>query len=139
MFEIIGMAVVAWLGYHVIKITFRSWNTVRRMKIGEEARRIALEEMGLPSGYYNFMVLNKIDIVKFNAQILQHSFPQYEKTPWPRYIALSVLDFFIKDCKKWGEEDPEITNRFYDLDVGSDHIGLFGGMTTTQVMEEYAK
>lgn len=67
MFEVIGIAVVAWFAFLIIRGILRAKKGSTSTEFGLEARRIATQELFVPDQYYNYITTNHMDDLKQQA------------------------------------------------------------------------
>lgn len=129
MFEFIGMVVVAWIIYMLIKAFFRGNSTVRShelgtasQEIGIEARYIAVKELGVPEAYYNYSVTTSMDKVKNGALEMKELRESHKNFSWPRLIAWTVYGGFRFECERYQNGNQISKNRLDQLGIPSQII-----------------
>lgn len=122
MFEVIGVLVVIWIGYSILKGVFRGMSKSRSQEFGMEARRICTTELGVPNSYYNYMVVNKIDAVKNSALSLRDNDEEFKRTSWPRLLALVIYAEYHQDCEQWRYGNPLKEQLFQSIGISSQEI-----------------
>lgn len=122
MFELIGMLVVAWFLFVVVKGYFSAKSRVRSMGIGQEMRAIAISELGVPVAYYNYAVLHHMDEIKKAALVLKERSDGYESLSWPRQMAWAVYNGYRFDCVQYESGNPLSAGLFEDLSISSGTI-----------------
>ena len=121
-FEFIGMAVVAWILYLLIKSFLRAKSTTRSNEIGKEARHIATTTLGVPIAYYNHSVATAMDEVKAAALHLKNTSDRHKHFSWPRLIAWSIYFGFRHECEQYQNGNPMCQSRFDRLAIPSDVV-----------------
>ena len=122
MFEIIGIAVVAWIVFFLVRSLLRAKKGSSSTEFGLEARRIATQELFVPDQYYNYMTIGHMDALKQQALVLREKSIEYKRTSWPRLLALSVYTWFHNDCQKFHNDDPSRVQLFRQLHIEPDVI-----------------
>lgn len=112
MFELIGIVVVCWIGFKVLRGFFRGASTVRGQEYGKEARHIATRDLEVPDSYYNYIVTNKIEALKNAADMLRERDDDFKGCSWPRVLALVIYGEFHQDCEQWKYGNP-ITEQLF--------------------------
>jgi hypothetical protein len=105
MFEVIGILVVAWIGYSILRGILRGMSTARSQEFGKEARRISTVELCVPNSYYNHMVTTKMEAIKDTALHLRDNYEDFKGCSWPRLLALTIYGEYHQECEKW-QYDP---------------------------------
>lgn len=105
MFEFIGVALVLWIAFCVLRGIFRAMSRGRSAEFGVEARRIAVVELDVPETYFNYMVSSKMDAIRATADKLGEV-DQYKRASWPRKLALVIYGEFHKDCEQSERGNP---------------------------------
>lgn len=122
MFEVIGIVVVGWIVFSIIKGIFRGRSIARSQEYGKEAKHIATKDLGVPPNYYRYMVLNNMDAVRNTANHLPQHDSAFKRTSWPRRLALTIYGDFRQDCEQWHAGNPVTHDLFQDLGIHSDEI-----------------
>lgn len=122
MLEFIGIVVVCWIGFSIIKGIFRASSTVRSQEFGKEARHIATRELKVPDSYYSHLTINNIEAIKNSALILQNQEDAFRHCSWPRLLALVVYGEFHKDCQQWKLGNPITDQLFSRLGITNDQV-----------------
>ena len=144
MFEFIGMAVVAWIAFLIIKGILRSkTNSSGKInststEFGLEARRIATQELFIPNQYYNFITTNHMESLKQQALVLRENSAEFKKTSWPRLLALSFYTWFYNDCMKFHNDDPSRVQLFRQLKIEPGVIATTLMQDLTEVLSAHA-
>ena len=86
MVEFIIFVIIIWV---VIKITSAKKNIENSQDIGKEVKHIAINELGVPEKIYFQLVLNHMDLLKYEALILQQD-PEYSDYSWSRALAYAI-------------------------------------------------
>lgn len=113
MFEFIGMLVVLWVGFVLVRAVYRACSTVSSQDHGVEAKRIAVFELGVPHEYFLFQVQFYMDEVKAAAMGLKDCGGGYSKCSWPRLMAVSIYMNFHMDCLRINQSGSN-----WDLSLG---------------------
>lgn len=125
MFEFIGVLVVIWIGYSVLRGIFRAakgTSTSSSREFGMEARRICTVELGAPNSYYNYMVTNKIDAIKNAALGLRDNDEEFKRCSWPRLLALVIYAEYHQDCEQWRFGNPLKEQLFQLINISPQEI-----------------
>lgn len=122
MFEVIGILVVVWLGFSVLRGISRGMSTVRSQEFGKEARRISTVELGVPSSYYNHMVTTKMDAIKNTALHLLDNDDDFKGCSWPRILALVIYGEYHQDCEQWQLGNPLREQLFQTIGISHQEI-----------------
>jgi hypothetical protein len=138
MFEFIGIAVVAWVGYSIIVGLIRAKKSSSSVEYGLEARRIATQELFVPNQYYNYMTTNHIEDLKRQALVLRENSPQFKRTSWPRLLALGLFAWFHRDCSKFHNDDESRIQLFRQLQIEPGVIATTLMQDLTQVLDSHA-
>lgn len=117
MFEFIGMVVVAWIIYMLIKAFFHGNSTVRSHELGTEARYIAVKELGVPEAYYNYSVTTSMDKVKNGAIEMKELRESHKNFSWPRLIAWTIYGGFRFECERYQNGNQISKNRLDQLGI----------------------
>ena len=115
MFEVIGMAVVAWFAFSIIRGLLRAKQRSSSAEFGLEARRIATQELFIPNEYYNYITTSHMEDLKQQALVLRENSSEFKRTSWPRLLALSLYIWFHND-------DPSRLQLFRQLHIEPDVI-----------------
>lgn len=122
MFEIIGIIVVCWIVFKILKALISATSTVRSKEFGKEARHIATNTLKVPESYYNYMIINKMDLIKRTAEILPTHDEGFKNTSWPRLLALTIYGEFHQDCDQWQRGNPIKDQIFTSIGITPDMI-----------------
>ena len=122
MFEVIGMAVVAWFAFSIIRGLLRAKQRSSSAEFGLEARRIATQELFIPNEYYNYITTSHMEDLKQQALVLRENSSEFKRTSWPRLPALSLYIWFHNDCSKFHNDDPSRLQLFRQLHIEPDVI-----------------
>lgn len=122
MFEVIGILVVCWIGFSLLKGFLRAGSTVRSQEYGKEDRRIAVRELNVPEVYYNHLTISNIEAVKSTATKLRDTDGDFTHLSWPRLLSLVVYGEFHKDCEQWQAGNPIPEQLFIRLGITPDVI-----------------
>lgn len=122
MFEFIGILFAIWIGYCILRALFRASSRSSSNEFGMEARRISVAELGVPSSYYNHMVVNNIDAIKNSALLLRDTNEDFSKSSWPRLLALVIYGEFHQDCEQWQFGNPIKEQLFHTIGVSSEEL-----------------
>ena len=122
MFEVIGISVVAWFAFSIIRGLLGAKQSSSSAEFGLEARRIATQELFIPNQYYNYITTNHMDDLKQQALVLRENSSEFKRTSWPRLLALSLYTWFHNDCRKFHNDDPSRLQLFRQLHIESDVI-----------------
>lgn len=122
MFEVIGIAVVCWIVFVLIRGFFRASSKVRSKEYGTEARHIAVRQLGVPEQYHNHMTTTKIEAIKNTAILLRDSEDEFKRCSWPRLLSLVIYGEFHKDCEQWQLGNPISEQLFIRLRITSEMI-----------------
>ncbi len=60
-----------------------------------ETRRLATNELGVPSNYVNYLTNKQIDEIKNKALYLKNSNSIFKEVEWPRLMATSIYLFLV--------------------------------------------
>lgn len=93
-------------------------------EFGKEARHIAEKELGVPSSYYNHMVLNNMAGVKETAVHLRDNDNDFRNSSWPRLLALVIYGEFHQDCEQWHYGIPIAEQLFTSIGVAPEIIAI---------------
>lgn len=138
MFEFIGIAFVCWLIFAFIRGIMRAKGTSTSKEYGLETRRIATQEMFIPNQYYNFIVTNHMDDLKKQALVLKDNGGKYEKTSWPRLLALGMLCWFHRDCLKFHNGDQSRIQLFRQINIEPHDIATMLMEDINTLLERHA-
>lgn len=138
MFEFIGIAVVAWVAFSIVRGILRAKKGSASTEYGLEARRIATQELFVPSQYYNYVTTNHMDDLKQQALVLRDNSSEFKRTSWPRLLALSVFTWFHRDCSKFHNDDPSRVQLFRQLQIEPSVIATTLMQDLTQVLSSHA-
>lgn len=123
MFELIGILVVAWVGFIVVRNLLRGFSTVRSQEIGEMALHCATRDLEVPEAYYRHECRQHMEAIKQGALLLRGSKGgHFKKVRWPRLLALVVYDKYHRDCHKFEDGDPWIIAHFIELGLTSEDV-----------------
>lgn len=122
MFEFIGILFVMWISYCVLRGFFRGASRSSSQEFGMEARRICMTELGIPSSYYNHMVVNNIDAIKNSALLLRDTDEDFKRSSWPRLLALIIYGEYHQDCEQWRLGNPIKEQLFQTIRVSPEEI-----------------
>lgn len=122
MFEFIGIVVVAWIGFAVLRGVFRASSTVRSQEYGKEAKYIAINELGVPLKYYHHAVINDMDRVKEAALVLKEQSENHKDFSWPRLLAWTIYAGFRNDCEQYQRGNPISQQKLEDMMISPDQI-----------------
>lgn len=111
-----------WVGYSILNGVFTGVSRSRSREFGIEARRICMIELGVPSSYYNYMVVNKIDAIKNAALNLRNNDEDFRRCSWPRLLALVIYAEYHQDCEQWRYGNPIKEQFFQSIRISSDEI-----------------
>lgn len=84
MFEVIGIAVLVWFAFSIIRGLLRAKQRSSSAEFGLEARRIATQELFIPNQYYNYITTSHMDDFKQQALVLRENYSEFKRTSWPR-------------------------------------------------------
>jgi hypothetical protein len=122
MFEFIGIVVVLWIVYIIIKALFTGKSMARGKKFGKEARYIAINELNVPVEYYNSAVINDIEEVKKAALQLKEQSDDHKNFSWPRLLAWTIYGSFRHTCEQYQLGNPVSQSELENLSISSDVI-----------------
>jgi len=122
MFELIGIIVVCWFGYLILRAIFRTFIVGRSQEFGKEARRISIIELGVPSSYYNHMVTNNMDVIKNTALELRDNHDDFKGCSWPRLLALVIYYEYHQDCEQWQYGNPIREQLFITIGISPQEV-----------------
>ena len=100
MFQVIGLLIVAWICWVVLKGILKGMsmatNSERNIEFAKETRYIAIEELGIPIDYYNQTILNreKWDYIRYYAETLK----KYGNSPEAILIKSDIYEIDINKC-----------------------------------------
>lgn len=117
MFEFIGIVVVLWIVYSILKGVFRGASRSRSREFGAEARYIATKSLMVPESYFNYKTINDIEGLKDLALNLREIKYKGRGPSWPRLLAFAVYIEFQHDCMRWRKGSPVIEKLFSMLNV----------------------
>lgn len=120
MLEFIGMVVVVWIVYSLIKGFFQAKSVIRSQEFGKEAKYIAVNELGVPEVYFTYSVVNHIDLVKKSALEIKEKCAGQHDLSWSRSIAWAVYCGFRNECDRYEAGNPN--NKLNKLGVPPDVI-----------------
>lgn len=138
MFEVIGIAVVAWVAFSIIRAILRTKRGSASAEFGLEVRRIATQELFIPNQYYNYITTNHMDDLKQQALVLRDNSSEFKRTSWPRLLALSLFTWFYNDCRKFHNDERSRVQLFRQLKIEPDVIATTLMQDSTQVMSAHA-
>lgn len=136
MFEFIGIAVVAWVVFSIIQSVIKAKGSQTSKEYGLEARRIANNELGVPTSYYNFITLNHMENVKETALMLQEK-EDTKNTSWPRLLALSIYAFFYLDCKEFLNDNKTKQILLFDLKITPEVIAEIASQDPNEICKKH--
>lgn len=134
MLELIGLVVVLWIGFVVLRGVLRGASRARSAEFEKEASRIAIKSLGVPQSYHHYVVQNKMDGIRSAAQYLPDHDENFKNSSWPRLIALVVYGEFHQDCEQWQSGNPISDQVFRDLNITNDVIAKELSRNPTQVL-----
>ncbi|MGD9700439.1 hypothetical protein [Acinetobacter sp.] len=120
MLEFIGFMALCFVGYKVLKFFIVKNNHLNSFKYGMETRYFAVNELNIPTSYFNYVTLNKIEDIKRIALSLQKTL--YPHATWPCLLAISIYMYFYDDLKKNNniinelKIDPDLIKEVLQLD-----------------------
>ena len=124
MLEFIGFITLCFFGYKILILFLRKKNAVSNSESGFEIRNFSIDELGVPSNYFNYITSSKIEDIKKKALYLKEN--NFKDSSWPMLMAISIYLFFYEDCKKTEYEsnavmdflkiDPTIIKKELELD-----------------------
>lgn len=132
MVEFIGMAVLAWIVFSIIRGVARAKVSQTSKEYGREARRIATIELGVPDSFYNYITINHMGSIKETALRLQ-AIKETKNTSWPRLIALSIYAFFHLECKAFLNDDKVKQKFLFDLKITAEVIAEIASQDPSEV------
>lgn len=81
-----------------------------------------MTELGIPSSYYNHMVVNNIDAIKNSALLLRDTDEDFKRSSWPRLLALIIYGEYHQDCEQWRLGNPIKEQLFRTIRVSPEEI-----------------
>lgn len=136
MFEFIGIAVVVWVIFSIIRGVIRAKGSRTSKEYGLEARRIATNELGVPTSFYNFITLNHMENVKETALMLREK-EDTKNTSWPRLLALSIYAFFYLDCKEFLNDNKTKQKLLFDLKITPEVIAEIASQDPAEIRKNH--
>lgn len=122
MLEIIGIIVVSWIAFSVLKGFLRAKSIARGQEYGKEARRIALIELKVPQSYYTYLVTTQMESIRMSADVLPEHDAAFKNSSWPRRLALIIYGEFHKDCEQWRYGNPVTEQLFISIGITNEEI-----------------
>lgn len=116
-FEIIGIIVVCWIGFNILKVFFKVSSTVRSQEYEKETHHIVINELNTPDVYYSYLTTTNINGVKKAAKLLRNTNDEFKHISWSRLLAIVIYGEFHKDCTQWHLGNPTSQQLFYSLGV----------------------
>lgn len=98
MLEFIGFITLCFFGYKILILFLRKKNAVSNSESGFEIRNFSIDELGVPSNYFNYITSSKIEDIKKKALYLKEN--NFKDSSWPMLMAISIYLFFMKTVKK---------------------------------------
>lgn len=137
MFEFIGIAVVCWFAFKIVMAFVKAKGTVSSKEYGLETRRIATQELLVPSSYYNFLTTNHMESVKETAIMIREK-DECKNTSWPRLMALAIYAFFYLDCNEVIKGDFDKTTLFSKLKIEPEITVEIAMQNPTEIRTKYS-
>jgi len=101
----IGFLTVCFFIFVLIKAFLKKKPSSQSVEYGVETRRLAINELDVPSSYFNYLTNKQIDEIKNKAIYLKDSNSIFKEADWPRLMATSIYLFFAKDCESENLKD----------------------------------
>lgn len=105
MLSFIGFLTVCFFIFVLIKAVLKKKPSSQSVEYGIETRRLAINELEVPSSYFNYLTNKQIDEIKNKAIYLKDSNSIFKESDWPRLMATSIYLFFAKDCESENLKD----------------------------------
>ncbi|MDH1859923.1 MULTISPECIES: hypothetical protein [Acinetobacter] len=112
MLSFIGFLTVSFFIFVLIKALLNKKPSSQSVEYATETRRLATNELGVPSNYVNYLTNKQIDEIKNKALYLKNSNSIFKEVEWPRLMATSIYLFFAKDCES---ENLKKSNSVFNL------------------------
>jgi len=113
MFKVIGVIIVIWIVWSLVKAKMKIANSGQNLKIAAETRNIAINELGVPQDYYNKTIQDKIKwkYVRDYANFLRKNGNNSEavllksdirninisECSWARLLAFGLVDLYTAE------------------------------------------
>ncbi|EPV8022819.1 hypothetical protein ACWAMJ_003660 [Acinetobacter baumannii] len=99
------------IGLGLLFLFFKAKSQVRSSEFGKEARHIAINELGVHPGYFNYCVQNDIENIKEAALDIKKMSSFYASQSWPRLLAWTIYGGYKHNCHNaYFKEDPIALN-----------------------------
>lgn len=86
------------IGLGLIFLFFKAKSQVRSSEFGKEARYIAINELGVHPGFFDYSVQNEIETIKEAALDLKKMSSFYASQSWPRLLAWTIYGGYKHNC-----------------------------------------
>ena len=98
MLEFIGLITLCFIGYKILKVLLEKNKKINSYKYSLETRDFAVNELNIPSNYFNYITSSKMIDIKDMALSMQKI--MYPNTTWPCLLAITIYMYFYNDLKK---------------------------------------
>ena len=112
MLSFIGFLTVCFFIFLLTKALLNKKPSSQSIEYGIETRKLATNELDVPSSYFNYLTNKQIDEIKNKAIYLKDSNSIFKEADWPRLMAASIYLFFTKDCES---ENLKNSNSLFNL------------------------
>lgn len=99
MLEFIGFITICFIIFKILTFYLKNKSSVNSVQYGDEIRYFSINELNIPSNYFNYITGRNIESIKNKAIHLKESNPVFKNVEWTRLMAASIYLSFNKDCQ----------------------------------------
>lgn len=107
---------------HDVEVAMIVEEIKNRQETGGESRYIAINELSVPTAYYNYAILNDMEQVKKAALTLKKQSDAHKDFSWPRLLAWTIYGGWRHECEQYQLGNPVVQNQLEDLGISSEII-----------------